>query len=641
MANVYVNFDLASAGDGTSGNPYGAAEFWTNFPGTANTWYAQGTLNAPTTNLQITANSGTHTLRSWDVAAYGPYRMKIQDIIIKDSTASTGLIFEYGIVECRDINCNNNIYGQTSLYIDHSSYCRVTRNMVQGPYIICIWESTWVIDGTWAHSSSCRYDFRNGIVSGTPSGTIALGASDTYSCASASRTLMHGEHWSNSQFSWTPPATLPYYDSPRTEFDYRILSAGITTPPQPGYLAGSTGLWGGTRVGIGKFDFIPAMYVDFDLASGGDGTSGNPYGIAGFKSNYAASNITWYARGSWNEPTFDLTTTDIYDLRIIAWDSALYGPPRINIRNMTLNHGMALTGCILYCSNITIADFSPTNVGLNVTGCFFKVTGTIDFDIYNYDGYFYCNFGTIIAGTLSGAGGAAGVIPLIQYSVIDAAAVAVNWKTLERGQNSAFTGVQTPWWVTSSPHYMTDCQFSWTPPVWPAWSDAQDLFNYRLLSIGISTPPEPGNLSYAGLWGENRLGIGGFYFKPTRRIIFTCGTDTVEVDAPQYGYETELKLGLRYKEHAGAKWGIYDRTSAYDYRILKSATFQLSAADQALLNAFFLSPDVARGETVSMDLGDKPTGFFPFGPDKGDVGTFTVRVLSYVQSGMLLSPYKQ
>ncbi len=41
-----------------------------------------------------------------------------------------------------------------------------------------------------------------------------------------------------------------------------------------------------------------------------------------------------------------------------------------------------------------------------------------------------------------------------------------------------------------------------------------------------------------------------------------------------------------------------------------------------------------------MSLGNEPTGFYPFGPDYGDVGDFTVRVMERIQSGILYTPYK-
>jgi hypothetical protein len=83
-----------------------------------------------------------------------------------------------------------------------------------------------------------------------------------------------------------------------------------------------------------------------------------------------------------------------------------------------------------------------------------------------------------------------------------------------------------------------------------------------------------------------------------------------------------------------------DNTGAKDYRILTTSRWQLPIAQKALLNEFLQDAAAGRCETITMSLGAISTGFFPFGPDFGDKGDFTVRLLSQNQSGMLLSPFK-
>jgi hypothetical protein len=63
----------------------------------------------------------------------------------------------------------------------------------------------------------------------------------------------------------------------------------------------------------------------------------------------------------------------------------------------------------------------------------------------------------------------------------------------------------------------------------------------------------------------------------------------------------------------------------------------VSAAVAAQLIALFR--DTSRGETINLALGTTATGFFPFGPDKGDLGTFTVRILSFREMPWGMSPY--
>ena len=61
----------------------------------------------------------------------------------------------------------------------------------------------------------------------------------------------------------------------------------------------------------------------------------------------------------------------------------------------------------------------------------------------------------------------------------------------------------------------TNCQFG-LGFMMPAWDADQNSFSYDFFSSLFTTPPKPGNPPYsgyeAGLWGEDRLGIGAFYF---------------------------------------------------------------------------------------------------------------------------------
>jgi hypothetical protein len=60
-----------------------------------------------------------------------------------------------------------------------------------------------------------------------------------------------------------------------------------------------------------------------------------------------------------------------------------------------------------------------------------------------------------------------------------------------------------------------DCQFNWTPPIWPSWDAPKEDWADALLSVGIHTPPEPGNAPYVGYatdpWGNPRTAIGAAF----------------------------------------------------------------------------------------------------------------------------------
>ena len=59
-------------------------------------------------------------------------------------------------------------------------------------------------------------------------------------------------------------------------------------------------------------------------------------------------------------------------------------------------------------------------------------------------------------------------------------------------------------------------QFGWLAPVWPAWNASKEDWSFYNLSIGITDPPLVGSSPYTGfetgMWGEDRIGIGSFYF---------------------------------------------------------------------------------------------------------------------------------
>jgi hypothetical protein len=66
---------------------------------------------------------------------------------------------------------------------------------------------------------------------------------------------------------------------------------------------------------------------------------------------------------------------------------------------------------------------------------------------------------------------------------------------------------------------LTDCQTEWSAPSLPAWDADKSAWHSDILSVGINTPPQPGNSPYSGYntgpWGESRTGIGAFNFEVT------------------------------------------------------------------------------------------------------------------------------
>jgi len=89
---------------------------------------------------------------------------------------------------------------------------------------------------------------------------------------------------------------------------------------------------------------------------------------------------------------------------------------------------------------------------------------------------------------------------------------------------------------------------------------------------------------------------------------------------------------------------MWDDGSTYDYRVcrltIQGDTIAARAYPVDVIYALFDELKYAfRGETITIDLGTHPTGFYPSGPDKGDVGTFTARILSAKPSGWRRAPW--
>jgi len=98
------------------------------------------------------------------------------------------------------------------------------------------------------------------------------------------------------------------------------------------------------------------------------------------------------------------------------------------------------------------------------------------------------------------------------------------------------------------------------------------------------------------------------------------------INPPQWGYSVTINLPLVITRTRAGSVLVYDRGSDYDYRILE-CTFLLSLSEtNTLIN---LCKDAAKGRDANVDfIISSGCGFFPFGPDKGDDGTFRARILS-------------
>lgn len=122
-------------------------------------------------------------------------------------------------------------------------------------------------------------------------------------------------------------------------------------------------------------------------------------------------------------------------------------------------------------------------------------------------------------------------------------------------------------------------------------------------------------------------------------ITFTYGSNNCTIATPQYGYSTDISMAFSVTRAQDGTYTSWDNGSSYDNRIFKMGKWLLNSTDMSSLSSFIDSVNDARGNDITLNLGSTPSGFFPFGPDLGDKGSFTIRILSESQSGSLYEPW--
>jgi len=120
-------------------------------------------------------------------------------------------------------------------------------------------------------------------------------------------------------------------------------------------------------------------------------------------------------------------------------------------------------------------------------------------------------------------------------------------------------------------------------------------------------------------------------------VTMRLGADSVTIRTPQYRYIALLNMGLHYAKTTYG-YSVWDDGLGYDYRTCKVSKWLLDSDECQALNAFLTT--TSRGLPFTLDLGDTPSGFFPFGPDYGDCGEFTVQLIDFNLSGILFDPKK-
>lgn len=127
-----------------------------------------------------------------------------------------------------------------------------------------------------------------------------------------------------------------------------------------------------------------------------------------------------------------------------------------------------------------------------------------------------------------------------------------------------------------------------------------------------------------------------------RTMVLYNDEVSIPINLPKYGSEVKIHMPIQTFKAEDGSYSFFDPrksglTGQYDYRTC-STTLWNSPGGKESLNGFLINFLLGRACDFTLSLGSEPTGFFPGGPDWGDKGDFTVRVISRDQTGAMLAP---
>jgi len=120
-------------------------------------------------------------------------------------------------------------------------------------------------------------------------------------------------------------------------------------------------------------------------------------------------------------------------------------------------------------------------------------------------------------------------------------------------------------------------------------------------------------------------------------ITFTMQGNNYTFDEPEYGYTSSVALAIHRAPVLPRGYAPWDDGSSFDVRTC-NVTFIMNATDANSLLGVWKDADKGRGVTGSLVL-PSASGFYPFGPDYGDAGTFGVRMIDLEPGPPLEEPW--
>jgi len=116
------------------------------------------------------------------------------------------------------------------------------------------------------------------------------------------------------------------------------------------------------------------------------------------------------------------------------------------------------------------------------------------------------------------------------------------------------------------------------------------------------------------------------------------GGTTIEIPVPEYPYSVRVQMPITVSEPGDASVDTFDSGVAYDLRQCM-CDIKCTAAEADALVALIRTTSrnaVNPAFTIQMNTG---SGFYPFGPDKGDVGPFAANIRIENVDGVGSAPY--
>lgn len=550
LTNLYSNINSsASTGNGTSANPYNATQ---TFDFASNGYTVSGHILKSNDTIRLAGYSNdtdiltslgkTSTVTSYEngnpwslsattailivpeISANG-INVTIKNGIISDlwltlngasvealsgvTTLKNCIIYEETLINSLDNSMAVVFDGCTFVSANAllGQYYNYGTNTHSATFNDCVFIDSLIDDNNAQFGTisvnNCVFTYSQNTISANVSANVGLASTNSFV---------------DCQYNWVPTETFPSFESVNTTTnDFNNFNLSSTSASRSSFWIANDydiGFDNLNRVGPGAFYFLTSSapissiyYVDLNLSPSvsGTGSSIDPLSYSNFKAKVTSLTIptNFYFKGSATDNdilNFGMQGANIY---IHAWDttvdpiSGVDEPWRVRDTNNTDIKCQMIEGGIIYGNTTSFLTYFEPN---SASDCYVIYDGSAEISLYSNSKIKGCTFIT--------NNGFDSPYAVVTDSVLVGVS-AVSGIASNTFTNCVFSFTDPGWNDTNS-------QWGWSNPTMPSWSADQSSFDSRVLSVGINTPPQSGNLPYTdyetGLWRESRLGIGAMYF---------------------------------------------------------------------------------------------------------------------------------